>query len=124
MAIDAALTPAWRYGIGQGGLTRHAALSPSYGGLLTDGSSVQHGRAVPAGVPLHDPGIAPVAMELKVWRKGGPDPLAQGLVKLDGYLERLGLDRGVLVLFDRRPEAPALTERVQFEQATSPSGGR
>jgi hypothetical protein len=51
-----------------------------------------------------------------------PDPLAKGLVQLDGHLERLGLDRGVLVLFDRRPGRTSLPDRVRFDEATSPSG--
>lgn len=43
------------------------------------------------------------AMELKVWRPREKDPLAQGLVQLDGYLTQLGLVEGTLVIFDRRP---------------------
>ncbi|KAB8194219.1 hypothetical protein FH608_018795 [Nonomuraea phyllanthi] len=31
---------------------------------------------------------------------------------------------GVLVIFDRRPEAPPWRERGGFEQATTPSGRR
>ena len=62
------------------------------------------------------------AIELKVWRPGHPDPLAAGLTQLDRYLERLTLDTGTLILFDRRPQAPPITERTQFEPATSPSG--
>ncbi|MBV8479282.1 MAG: AAA family ATPase [Actinobacteria bacterium] len=42
------------------------------------------------------------ALELKVWRPREKDPLDQGLVQLDGYLERLGLGAGTLVIFDRR----------------------
>jgi hypothetical protein len=47
------------------------------------------------------------AFELKVWRdrdKKG-DPLGQGLTQLDEYLARLGLDEGVLVIFDGRSAA-------------------
>ncbi len=62
------------------------------------------------------------AIELKVWRAGEPDPLARGLVQLDGYLDRLGLDRGVLVVFDRRPEVAPIADRTRFEQVNSPSG--
>jgi hypothetical protein len=62
------------------------------------------------------------AVELKVWRKGEIDPLAKGLTQLDGYLDRLGLDTGTLVLFDRRPGAAPVAERTRFEEATSPSG--
>jgi hypothetical protein len=62
------------------------------------------------------------ALELKVWRDHEADPLAQGLTQLDGYLDRLGLDTGVLVVFDRRPKAAPIAERTRFEEATSPSG--
>jgi hypothetical protein len=62
------------------------------------------------------------AVELKVWRDREPDPLAEGLAQLDGYLERLGLDTGVLVVFDRRPSAAPIPERTTFEEARTPSG--
>jgi hypothetical protein len=62
------------------------------------------------------------ALELKLWRGGEPDPLAKGLAQLDGYLDRLGLDEGVLVIFDRRPVAAPIDQRTRFEQATSPAG--
>ncbi len=62
------------------------------------------------------------AMELKVWRAGGDDPLPDGLAQLDRYLDRLTLDTGVLVVFDRRPEALPWKERGAFEQAKTPSG--
>ncbi|MET8003755.1 ATP-binding protein [Nonomuraea glycinis] len=62
------------------------------------------------------------AMELKVWRAGRDDPLPEGLAQLDGYLDRLSLSTGVLVIFDRRPEAAPWRERGSFEQATTPSG--
>ncbi|GGP05324.1 hypothetical protein GCM10012278_24400 [Nonomuraea glycinis] len=62
------------------------------------------------------------AMELKVWQAGRNDPLPDGLAQLDGYLDRLTLSTGVLVIFDRRPEAPAWNERGGFEQTTTPSG--
>ena len=62
------------------------------------------------------------ALELKVWAPGRPDPLARGLDQLDGYLERLGLDRGVLVVFDRRQDRPPAAERTRFDAAVTPSG--
>jgi len=49
-------------------------------------------------------------------------PLAEGLAQLDAYLDRLSLDTGVLVIFNRRPDAAPIAERTRFEQATSPSG--
>jgi hypothetical protein len=62
------------------------------------------------------------AVETKVRRKGDADPLRAGLAQLDGYLDRLGLDTGILVIFDRRPKAPSIAKRTRFEEATSPSG--
>lgn len=62
------------------------------------------------------------ALELKVWREGEKNPLPKGLSQLDEYLERLGLDEGVLVLFDRRKEAGDTESRTRFEQAQTPSG--
>ena len=62
------------------------------------------------------------AIELKVWRDGRKDPLQAGLQQLDGYLERVGLDAGVLVIFDRRTDAPPLEERVREERGAGPSG--
>jgi hypothetical protein len=62
------------------------------------------------------------AMELKVWRAGETNPLPDGLVQLDRYLDRLTLPTGRLVVFDRRPEAPPWKERGAFEQAVTPSG--
>ncbi|MGW4108560.1 ATP-binding protein, partial [Streptomyces sp. NPDC004976] len=40
------------------------------------------------------------ALELKVWRQGRPDPLAEGLTQLDDYLDRMELSTGTLVVFD------------------------
>jgi hypothetical protein len=56
-------------------------------------------------------GIERFAMELKVWRDRRSDPLAEGRVQLAGYLERLGLDHGTLLLFDARAAATPLPER-------------
>ena len=61
------------------------------------------------------------AIELKAWAAGKPDPLPQGLAQLDGYLAGLGLEHGVLVVFDRRPDAPPAAERTRFEDATTPA---
>jgi hypothetical protein len=64
------------------------------------------------------------AVELKVWRQGRPDPLAEGLAQLDDYLRRLDLDEGTLVVFDRRLDAPPIDERVRFDAAETPGGRR
>ena len=62
------------------------------------------------------------AMELKVWAKGKPDPLAKGLVQLEKHLTTLGLQEGTLVVFDRRPEAGAIEARTRFEEARTAKG--
>jgi hypothetical protein len=59
----------------------------------------------------HPAGLERWAVELKVWRDGRPDPLVEGLEQLSGYLERLGLDEGTLVIFDLRPNLSPLPER-------------
>ncbi len=59
------------------------------------------------------------AVELKVWRRDrDPDPLDQGLDQLCLYLARLGLAEGTLVIFDRRPGAPPLPDRVSRSETT------
>ncbi|MET8422550.1 ATP-binding protein [Nocardia sp. NPDC004860] len=62
------------------------------------------------------------ALELKVWATGRPDPLPEGLTQLDGYLDRLGLATGVLVIFDRSPQAAPIADRTAFNEAHTPSG--
>nr|WP_232303979.1 AAA family ATPase [Pseudofrankia sp. DC12] len=62
------------------------------------------------------------ALELKVWHPDKANPLRQGLTQLDHYLDRLGLATGTLISFDRRPDAPDLSERTQFDTATTPTG--
>jgi hypothetical protein len=63
-----------------------------------------------------------LAIEIKVWRDREPDPLAEGLVQLEGYLQGLGLETGWLVLFDRRTHQPSIAERTRTEQARTASG--
>jgi hypothetical protein len=67
-----------------------------------------------------------VAIELKVWRdrdkKGDPSP--QGLAQLDEYLTRLGLDEGILVIFDARSAAPPIDDRTRIEEVQTPLGRR
>lgn len=63
-----------------------------------------------------------LALELKVWRDGRPDPLAEGLEQLDGYLARLSLSSGWLVLFDQRRGQPPLEQRTHAESALTPAG--
>ena len=64
-----------------------------------------------------------LAIEIKVWHPGRVDPLPEGLLQLDGYLAKLGLKSGWLVLFDRRPGIAPIAERLAtFDVITA--GGR
>ncbi|MGF1513850.1 MAG: AAA family ATPase [Elainellaceae cyanobacterium] len=62
-----------------------------------------------------------LAMELKVWRQGRPDPLSAGLAQLDRYLAGLGLGTGWLVIFDQRQGLPPISDRTTTEMATTES---
>ncbi len=61
-------------------------------------------------------------LELKVWREKKRDPLEKGLEQLEGYLERVGVKRGVLVIFDRRAEAKPVEERVERSEVRTKKG--
>jgi hypothetical protein len=67
-------------------------------------------------------GDVTLAIELKVWRDGEPDPLSKGLEQIDGYLGGLFLNTGWLVIFDRRSGQPRIHERTFTESATTKSG--
>ena len=67
-------------------------------------------------------GADTLAIELKVWRDGEPDPRGEGLAQLDGYLAGLGLSTGWLVVFDRRASQPRIAERTNTDHAVTPGG--
>ena len=67
-------------------------------------------------------GAVTLGVELKVWRDGAPDPLAEGLAQLDGYLDGLGLATGWLVIFDRRAGQPPIAQRTTVSVTMSPAG--
>ncbi len=57
------------------------------------------------------------ALELKVWRETTwGDPVAKGCKQLAGYLKRLGLDDGTLVVFDGREDAAKLPDRISEKE--------
>ncbi len=57
------------------------------------------------------------AIELKVWRDTTTgDPVAEGKDQLAGYLERLGLERGTLMVFDGRSAAEPLPGRMSRKE--------
>ena len=67
-------------------------------------------------------GDVTLGIELKVWRNRKVDPLTKGLEQLDGYLARLGQDKGWLVIFDKRDNALEIEERLKTEIHPSPLG--
>jgi hypothetical protein len=60
-------------------------------------------------------------LELKIRR--GERTQAQGIEQLSRYLDRLGLDEGFLILFDRRPEL-GWDERLYEKEVTGARGQR
>jgi hypothetical protein len=62
------------------------------------------------------------AVELEVWQEARPDPLQDGLARLDAYLEYLMLDTGTLIVFDQRADAPPIADRTRFRTARTPTG--
>lgn len=67
--------------------------------------------------PLPSGEMQRFAIELKVWRDSARvDPLARGKQQLAGYLARLGLEEGTLIIFDARSSAAPLPERVREER--------
>jgi len=60
-------------------------------------------------------GLDTHALELKV-RTDKKNPLGEGLDQLAGYLRRLGLDHGTLIIFDRRTNAPPVDGRGTFDE--------
>jgi hypothetical protein len=67
-------------------------------------------------------GAVILGIELKVWRDKSGDPKTDGIAQLDGYLARLELASGWLVIFDRRANAASINDRVTTEVTTSPHG--
>ena len=63
-----------------------------------------------------------MAIEVKVWRDGRPDPQIEGLVQIERYLQRLNLFEGFLVIFDQRTTAPEWEKRMSTSKAATASG--
>lgn len=71
--------------------------------------------ARPAGLPRRR-GERPGAQQREaIELKAGPK-------QLDGYLDRFRLDTGTLIIFDRRPTVPSITDRTGLSKETTPSG--
>jgi AAA-like domain len=63
-----------------------------------------------------------LGIEIKVQRDDGRDQLARGLAQIEGYLARLGLKSGWLVIFDRRQLALPLEMRLRCELHVTDAG--
>ena len=63
-----------------------------------------------------------MAIEVKVWHDKQADPLIDGLEQIERYLNRLSLDVGFLVLFDRRSTAPEWAERMSAADVHTAQG--
>jgi hypothetical protein len=63
-----------------------------------------------------------MAIEVKVWHDKQPDPLLDGLEQIERYLNRLGLNEGFLVIFDRRTNAPEWAQRMGAHDTQTVSG--
>ncbi|MBK9261969.1 MAG: ATP-binding protein [Polyangiaceae bacterium] len=93
--------------------------------VVNGGGTIDREYAIGRGrVDLHvSKGEDRFAVEIKVWRADGDsDPLGEGLVQIEEYLSGLKLDTGWLVIFDRRPSAPPLSQRLGASTATTPRG--
>jgi hypothetical protein len=86
------------------------------GGFIDREYSVGRGRLDLCVRWPHPGGVERWAVELKVWRDRRPDLLAEGLSQLSGYLARLDLDRGTLILFDARSAAAPLPDRCALQE--------
>jgi hypothetical protein len=60
-------------------------------------------------------GRVTLGIELKVQRDDGRNQLTNGLSQIEGYLTRLGLDFGWLVIFDRRKTALPIAQRLRSQ---------
>jgi hypothetical protein len=60
-------------------------------------------------------GTTTLGIELKVQRDDRRNQLTRGLVQLDRYLARLGLETGWLIIFDRRANLGPIEDRVRTE---------
>jgi hypothetical protein len=72
--------------------------------------------------PGGTPSVQREVIELKVRRKGDRDPLKGALSQLDGYLHRLDVDSGVLMIFDRRPSTLRKRPDPQTTAQRTPDG--
>ena len=67
-------------------------------------------------------GAVTLGIEIKVQRDDRRNQLVRGLEQIDGYLARLGLGFGWLVIFDRRANVLDIEDRLRTEIHQSEQG--
>ena len=67
-------------------------------------------------------GAEVLGIDLRVWQDGEDDPVTEGLMDIDPYLERLDVAQGWLVIFDRRAGLPRLADRTEAQAQRTPGG--
>jgi hypothetical protein len=67
-------------------------------------------------------GQVTLGIEIKVQRDDGRNQLTRGLAQIDGYLARLGLDSGWLVIFDRRKAVLPIEARLRSQVHRTEAG--
>lgn len=106
-------------------LAPHLVLMSFLHRVVNGGGTIEREYAIGRGRMdlLVQKGLDKFAIEIKVWRNDGDsDPLDDGLEQIDEYLDGVHLATGWLMIFDRRPSAPKLKERLGASKAKTPSG--
>jgi len=88
------------------------------GGLIEREYAIGRGRM---DVCIRQGGAA-IALVVKVRRDRDPDPVPEGLGQVDEALDRLGVDKGWLVVFDRRKGLSPVSQRLGATKEKTPAG--
>ncbi len=92
--------------------------------VVTSGGMIEREYALGRGrmdVCIRQGGEA-LAMVVKVRRDREPDPVPEGIEQVEDALDRLGIDVGWLVIFDRRPGLPPVSQRLASSKETTEDG--
>jgi DNA polymerase III delta prime subunit len=88
------------------------------GGLIEREYALGRGRM---DVCIRQGGMS-LALVVKVRRDREPENTAEGLAQLDDALAKLTIDKGWLVVFDRRKGLPPVSQRLTSETVKTPAG--
>jgi hypothetical protein len=92
--------------------------------VVTSGGMIEREYAIGRGrmdVCIRQGGEA-LAMVVKVRRDREADPVPDGIGQVDDALDRLGIDAGWLVVFDRRTGLPPVSQRLSSSKEKTPEG--